>query len=819
MPRKKTLAPVSSKSVQIHIIVAPSAADADASPYVRVSAPLPRGRFRTTPGLSLMGPKGKAVSVQGDVLTHWPDGTVRVVHLTFPVATGAGVYTLSAGGRPMKADTANAILCRRERNGHIRVSTGALTAVIGGPHLLQSVRAGTVDMIRAGGLQLRVVDEQGRLFDSASAHNVRTVIETAGPLRTVVSVQGKHALGTETLIDFRIRFEFLAGVEGFSLLHTFFNLEPGRDILNVHSIAVALALANVTAPMHTVYQSSYGLFSTQGRVVTTPERLHIAVDDKKASAYVANYEALGDEHHYPFYLNPPADKVDNWAAVSDGKRSILVEMDDFDLLRPKSLELEGGRALFGVWPTEAGPLALPQGRSRQVTVRVRFSNRGVPASHADAQAAVGALRDTWRAQLPSQAYAQTNFFDQGRVFPYEPHVHPRFENWLGTMSGILNSVARFFDLGDTPDSGYQSTYIPIGERIRRTRGEDTGPRYFSTGLHHPATKLNGLDDFEPVWVNNEYDVNYVLGTEFLRTGDLSLFQKLRWWCRHTIDVDFVHYSDHKWLHRAQPAHCERHTRTGAYPSHFWTQGLAQYYMLTGDPDALEVIAALADKTIENLDDPVLGGLHGGLNREVGWGILTMVCAYEATGSKRYDDYARELIEREIACGLPADLPYFSFGHTSILLGVRQYLQVHEGDATTQPIRQWFLDFVDHAILCANEDPRGSVAGAGKAGRKKKAGYSYDLIADARGLAMTKRSGILGGITSMALDSLAYAYELTGNEDYIRAGLRTVEVLVDCPWFRSPIGEGKPYAMIYRTYANYFKAAAALGYLKDFEYRH
>ena len=816
MPRQEVDRPVASRSLEVPIFVNPSAGDADGVAYVRVSVPLPRGRFSKAPGLALTDPGARAVPVQGEVLARWPDTSVRVVHLTFPAVSGAGVYTLSVRGRAARADIANAIRCTRQRNGCIRVSTGALTAVIGGAHILESLRIGSADMMTGGGLQLSVVDDHSRQFASSATRDVKTGIETAGPLRCVVCARGKHALGPETLIDFRLRFEFLAGVEGFSLLHTFFHLEPGREFLDIRSINLSLALADVKAPTHTVYQKSYGLFSTQGRVVTTPEQLHVAVDDSKASAYVTNYEALGDEHRYPSYLNPPADAVESWAAVSDGRRSMLVEMDDFHLLRPKSLRLEGGCAAFGIWPAGAGPLELPQGRSRQVTVRVRFSTHGAPVSQQHAHAALHALRDEWRGQVPWRVYADTAFFDQGRVFPYEPHVHPRFENWLATMSGTLESVARFFDLGDTPDSGYQTTYIPIGGRIRRVRGEDGGPRYFSTGLHHPASKLNGLDDFEPVWVNNEYDVNFVLGTEFLRTGDLSLFRKLRWWCRHTVDVDFVHFSDHKWQHRAQPAHSERHTTTGAYPSHFWTQGLAQYYMLTADPDALEVIAALADKTIENLDDPVLGALTAGLNREVGWGILTMVCAYEATGDQRYDAYARDLIEREIACDLPADLPHFSFGHTSILLGVRQYLQVHGGDAELQPIRRWFLDFVDLAVRCAGEDP--AATPAGKAGPKKPA-YSYDAFAAARGMAMAKRSGIVGGITSMALDPLAYAYELTGDEAYIRAGLRTVEVLLDSPWFRSPIPEGKPYAMVYRTYANYLKAAAALGYLRDFEYRH
>ena len=58
------------------------------------------------------------------------------------------------------------------------------------------------------------------------------------------------------------------------------------------------------------------------------------------------------------------------------------------------------------------------------------------------------------------------------------------------MAAGMNTVATFFDFGDTPDSGYQRTYTAIGGRIRRIRGEDGGKRYFIAGMHYPAHHLN-----------------------------------------------------------------------------------------------------------------------------------------------------------------------------------------------------------------------------------------------------------------------------------------------------------------------------------------
>jgi hypothetical protein len=391
--------------------------------------------------------------------------------------------------------------------------------------------------------------------------------------------------------------------------------------------------------------------------------------------------------------------------------------------------------------------------------------------------------------------------------------HPRFERWLRGMASSLHSVATFFDLGDTPDSGYRNTYIPIG-RQRRVRSDDGGQRYFSTSNQNPASPLNALEDFEPVWVNNEYDVIFAIGTEYLRSADLSLLQKLRWFSRHTIDVDFLHYCDHKWLHRAQPAHSARHTTTGAYPSHFWTQGLAQYYLLTADPDALEVIIALADKTIENLDDPELSQLFSGLNREVGWGILTLICAYEASGRKYFVDYAKKLLDEIVTQGVPHDIPVFSFGHTSLMLAVRQYIELyrHDQQGNVEHLQRYFLEFVERAVTCSRSAP------PPKTQNVKTGTYSYDVELAAQGdlFSATARSGIFEA-RSMAMDSLAYAYEISGDKKFIEAGVLSLEAMIDSDVFRSPTAEGKPFAMVYRTWVNYLRCASEQGYQSKYEY--
>jgi hypothetical protein len=50
-------------------------------------------------------------------------------------------------------------------------------------------------------------------------------------------------------------------------------------------------------------------------------------------------------------------------------------------------------------------------------------------------------------------------------------------------------------------------------------------------------------------------------------------------------------------------------------------------------------------------------------------------------------------------------------------------------------------------------------------------------------------------------------------------MRSIEALLDSPAFHAPVPEGKPYAMVYRTFINFLKAAADLGLLREYAYKH
>ncbi|MFV0336934.1 MAG: hypothetical protein ACK5LK_01650, partial [Chthoniobacterales bacterium] len=101
--------------------------------------------------------------------------------------------------------------------------------------------------------------------------------------------------------------------------------------------------------------------------------------------------------------------------------------------------------------------------------------------------------------------------------------------------------------------------------------------------------------------------------------------------------------------------------------------------------------------------------------------------------------------------------------------------------------------------------------------------SYDAELAERGAAsrLQSRPGVLTGFA--APDCLAYAYERTADESYLKAGLRGLEAFLDDnpaynhTRFHGPIPTGKPFAMAYRTWINYLAALDRCNLLKQFDY--
>lgn len=691
---------------------------------VSVGVPFPKSALREPDMLEVRAPDGERRPAAGRVLASWPDGSIRWCLVSFG-ARQAGPHEVQWGQPGPRPEPAVTLTTTGGvwtlGNGRLR-----LTVCETGPGPIGELLYDGCPMLSSASDLAFCVDEASTRHEGQ--RQVRVIEQTA--LRVRLRVEGAHVRpGGGRCLNYRLDVELWAGWPAVRLDYHYFNLEAGQPCQRIRRIAMEAAWNLEPGTQRHFIQQNYGIFYVT-RHVFNPAPVAIAADFSRARAHVEDPAMLLDDVDYPFYLHPPLADTHDWLGVADEKRGVYLRMADFTAAKPNRLISDGATLSAEVWPATAEPLELPQGRSRRQTFTLAFIDRETieggtaKLSNAPTQAPKGVAAflnapvHGGRASVSPDWMAQVGAFGQDKVLPTGKHV--RLEANLAQLVR-LNMPCSKFDVGDT-DSHYSSSYAQVSEAlVPPLPGAPDVPRVFPRS--QPTQTY--LDCHEPVWTNNEYDVIHAFCGELMRTGRTELWDTLRLAARHNIEVDFLHYSDHKWLHRATPAHSVRHTTTGAYPSHFWTQGLLKYYCLTGDVDALEVACALGDKTIENFTDPELGPVLRGFNREIGWSILALACLVDVTGEARFGPLLEELVTYVVGfdrAGFRGGINLSGgndrqslnrqifgnfFGYGSMMEGVDRYVDLTGRDDVATWLAQLCHDLADEQLNAARE---GAMAG-------------------------------------------------------------------------------------------------------------
>ncbi len=380
-------------------------------------------------------------------------------------------------------------------------------------------------------------------------------------------------------------------------------------------------------------QKAHGL-GWQPRDVINPDPVCLIADHTMFGVHVADPDMLLDLTEYPFYCSPPAIATRDWLELRGDSGRVSATLVDFAHTQPNALESYRQELCWHFIPPNHR-LTWSQGWRREQTMLLAFAPADNPMSPAELSKQAKTVFTPGRAQPAPETLRELGCFELDRILAHIPGKHLRVSGLLNQLC-CLNSRATKFDLGDTPDWHY-------------TRGYATGPHGYlpapGFASFPRATSQNGYvfpDAFkffvEPVWTNNEYDFIHAIATEVMRTGKNDHFPMLRWAARHNVEIDFLSYSDDPWHHRASPFHSHFHNRKGAITSHFWTQGLLQYYCLTGDRDALETARALGDKIITVNHNEIVRRWK--FDREIGWALLALCCLAEAGETGYLDEAGR-----------------------------------------------------------------------------------------------------------------------------------------------------------------------------------
>jgi len=705
--------------------------------------PLPQGAVNDVEQLLLRDTDGRPLPRQVRALCQWPDGSVKFAFVQWQAdvahdAPATFMLELTGGEATPLPETPVKIF---DTPDGFEVSNGPLRAIIGKDEdnypTLMLLRYGLP--VFSGALELWTNDLGGEF--RAVVKSMRVV--ELGPLVGIIELSGQHIDADDvTFLDFTLQLRFDASRDEVEMIHTFINMEDMPDGVPVGEIGLRLP-AMKDRQTQVVCQNASGQKSYQ-RLYTFPENPIINLTP--TGSRLSDVDLLReDTTGYPSYLLNNRDVVFPWIGLQSADWSAMMMIVEGRENWPKRLAVINGAVEYGLWPEGSDLQDLRQGMARHHHLLLTFFSPDSPA--AEFQYYFHQAESPANVTVPFVWYQQCKVFGMQYVLPWLPARYRRVEGAFiataerGWTTGMLG-------YGDDPNSGYD--YSPWG------LPKDT------------------------VWINNEHDFTSAAMIQSWRSGRPAAWKSARLAAEHQIDVDFVRKSDDPWKEGGIPAHCARHTTASVYPSHTWTEGLAQYYCTSGDERALEVVQSLGRNVCKYVEEfPDVLDIE---SRMPGWAMIALCGVIEVTGDERCLRAAQTLrnrIKASVDETGTYDFAGMNYGTGTVLTGLANLHRLTGDEGALQlllRILDWHLEHGRNAMGIAWADDL----------------HPYTL--------------------NLTLPAYAYAYHATGNKKYLEEGLDFLR-FTGPP---EPLGDIRGGAKQYRTYLPFLLLAHEAGVLDELE---
>jgi hypothetical protein len=576
---------------------------------ITVGFPFPRGALRDTESLVLLDSEGRAIPLQTTPLARWTDSSVKWLLTDFildPCIPRSSTWQLLQASATAERPCAESLRVQ-EANGVIEVATGQLRfrwLQVALSFFPQAVLEGQ-DFLDRAATRLRLRDAHGRV-GRTKVQGV--VLETTGPLRTTVRIQGVFA--GRGRCRFVARFCFFAGTGLVRLRLTVHNPnrahhpgglwdlgDPGSIFFQDLSLELGLAGAEAPGlrwsaePEHEhesagagpleIYQDSSGGEQWQSKN-------HV----NRFGQVPCTFRGYRVRHGGNEVLGLRANPV---VSLQLDRRTLTAALPEFWQQFPKALEAEGRLLRVRLFPQQFNDLfELQGGEQKTHTLWLHFGG--------ESQLATAVL--SWVHQ-PARVHASPSWYaDSGAI----PCLVPAATEPGDRLETLLAEVVE----------GPQSF------SARREVIDEYGWRnYGDVYADHEAAYYIGPPPVISHY-NNQYDVIHGTLLQYFRTGKTGWFDLGDALARHVIDIDIYHTDQDRaaynggffWLtdHYKDAATCTHRTYSRAHrppwgasygggpaSAHNFTTGLLHYYYLVGDPAAREAVLGLADWVVR-MDD-------------------------------------------------------------------------------------------------------------------------------------------------------------------------------------------------------------------------
>lgn len=386
---------------------------------------------------------------------------------------------------------------------------------------------------------------------------------------------------------------------------------------------------------------------------------------------------------------------------------------------PKAVVANDNGIAVMLVPEDAGNVVMQMGMSRQQKLLLHFHDAGEKLLELDNRSLIYQMPD--RPIISPEYHKSTGVYMD--VFP--DIMNEDFEiNLIGKADGHSRCYG-MLNFGDTPDPGYT---------------------------------MQGRGNGQQVWLNNEYDYPHACALMFVRTGVRRFLDYNIVSANHWMDVDVCHYHTNPLYIGGQWEHTNGHCKNGTMVcSHEWVEGLLDYYHLTGDERGLETAVGIGDNVLRILDTPMYAHVGEANARETGWALRTLVAMYVETWDEKWLSKCHWILdnfkawEQQYGNWLApyTDNTVVRVGFMiSVAVGsvMRYYRVFPEKDLKDMMLRA-IDDLIENCLL--------------------DNGLFYY-----KELPSLKRNGN----NTLLLEALAIAYELTGNAEYLKYGVRTFKMV-------------------------------------------
>lgn len=383
------------------------------------------------------------------------------------------------------------------------------------------------------------------------------------------------------------------------------------------------------------------------------------------------FNASVTEKKKPLYSS---ERAKGWLDISDSKRGISVGIKNFLKEYPKGISVnpETNTLIGSVWPVDAGPMSFARDNAERdggmlgnfaqgiakTTEFIYYFHDGNSTAAIDKK--MNYVLDGPIAHASSEWYTQSKVY--GNLAPYSKK-HPEFEN-------ALQYKYQWYSFNQDNEPWYGM--FDYGD----------GKTYF-------------VKDKWYQWTNNEPTVDFMLWTNFMRTGDPKYYRMAEGMSRHTMDVDNIHWPKKRtylgeindaidfWNYTDEPESTpylgigRRHANDHWYAllsAHVWIQGWIASYYLTGDHRALEVAKMTGDTYLKRI-----WGDHDLRGRRLYLSALNLVELYDATKLEKYktelDARVKIMLTLQKEQGGNLLLDRFGYSQTYVAQSLYKYQQI------------------------------------------------------------------------------------------------------------------------------------------------